>query len=216
MLARPDRGFGRVEYGGRGMAHPRGVGAVVILGNTIARERAGRYDRRGGANDEAESLYRKSVAAEPANDENQANLGVMVAARAVSELSEAGSPTRAPAERQALAEAGNKHLEEARQHLAVAVGMKPANAEYQGNYCFVLQRMGRLDQAIAVCQAALAVKPDSADARFNLANALIAQGKTAAAEAELSRVVLANPKYEAARTALEYLRAQTEPARQRE
>lgn len=167
--------------------------------------------QRQGHNDEAESLYRKSVAAEPGNDENQANLGVMVAARAVSELQEAGNPTRSAAERQALAEAGNKHLEEARQHLAVAVGMKPGNADYQGNDCFVLQRMGRLDQAIAACQAALAAKPDSADARFNLANALAAQGKTDAAEAEFARVLQANPKYQAARNALDYLRGQAAP-----
>ena len=164
--------------------------------------------QREGRNDEAESLYRKSVASDPRDDENQANLGVMVAARAASELSEAGGPTRDPGERQALTAAGEQHLEEARQHLAEAVRLKPANADAQADYCFVLQHLGRLDQAMTACEAALKVKPDSAGARFNLANTLLAQGKTAAAETEFSRVLQANPKYEPARAALEHLRGQ--------
>ena len=159
-----------------------------------------------GRNEEAEAHYRQSVATAPNDAENQANLGVMVAAKALSEQSEASRPTRSAAERQALALAGAKHIEEARQHLAESVRLKPASPEFQSNYCFVLQHLGRLDQAIAACESALQAKPDFADARFNLGNTLAAQGKTMAAEAEFSRLLAASPNYAGARAALEALR----------
>jgi hypothetical protein len=39
----------------------------------------------------------------------------------------------------------------------------------------VLQHAGRIDEAISHCQEALRLKPDLADARFNLDNAIRAR-----------------------------------------
>jgi len=103
-----------------------------------------------------------------------------------------------------LMEHGN--FEEARPHVEESVRLAPANAELQSNLCLDLQRLGRLDEALAHCDEALRLKPDFVNGHFNRGTALAAEGKNAAAEAELERVLAADPNHADARATLERLR----------
>ena len=57
----------------------------------------------------------------------------------------------------------------------------------------LVRRPGELDKAIAHCHAALRIQPDSAEAHFNLGNALSRQGKPNDAIAQYREALRANP-----------------------
>ncbi len=66
------------------------------------------------------------------------------------------------------------NYEEASHWYAKALEGLPPNARGQSDLCFVLERAGRLDEAIAHCKEALRIKPDLAEARVNLDTAVAA------------------------------------------
>lgn len=66
---------------------------------------------------------------------------------------------------------------EASRWYAKALEGLPPNARGQSDLCFVLERAGRFDEAIAHCNEALRLKPDLAEARLNLETAVAAREK---------------------------------------
>ena len=67
------------------------------------------------------------------------------------------------------------NYEEASRWYAKALEGLPPNARGQSDLCFVLQKAGRLDEAIAHCKEALRIKPDLAEAQTNLDSAIAAR-----------------------------------------
>lgn len=69
-------------------------------------------------------------------------------------------------------------------------------------------RLGNFDEALPAYEMALAIRPDSADARYNFALALQAAGYVRDAVNELKKMLAANPNEVRARLALGNLYAQ--------
>ena len=63
-------------------------------------------------------------------------------------------------------------LPEARRLLVESLVQMPGNAFAHSDLCFVLTKLGGLDDAIAHCREALRLNPNLAEARSNLAAAL--------------------------------------------
>ena len=68
-----------------------------------------------------------------------------------------------------------------------------------------LERLGRIDEAIACHKETLKRSPRHVPSRFNLADLLRQQGKLAEAAAEYSEVLKIEPRHAAARAALDRL-----------
>ena len=167
----------------------------------------------GGKHQEAIDLYQRALASDPSYVDAHINLGKEMAISgqfdsARSEYSEAlrlNPDSAAALAGMGVALAAQGKFDEAAGHLNKAVELDGGDAESQSNLCFVLVSLKRLKEAGTACDAALRLKPDSLDARFNRANILAAQGQTAAAIDEFSRILAADPNYSAARAALEGL-----------
>jgi tetratricopeptide (TPR) repeat protein len=104
--------------------------------------------------------------------------------------------------------AGQGDYENSRLELETFLFLSPGHAVGESRLCVALQRLGRLDEAIAHCAQAVNSEPGLLEARFNLGTALAARGRKAEAAAELSRVLAANPTHADARAALEQLQLQ--------
>jgi tetratricopeptide (TPR) repeat protein len=130
------------------------------------------------------------------------------------------SGDRRAAER-AFAEARNfeqeHRLESAMQSYRDAARLDPSWFEAQFNFGVLAYRLHHDRLALAADQMALAVRPDSTDARYNFALALTAAGYPIDAAHELEKILAADPDEARAQLALGNLYAQqlNEPARAR-
>ena len=99
-----------------------------------------------------------------------------------------------------------------------AAQLDPSWFEAQYNYGVLAGRQRDISHSLAAYEMALAIRPDSADARFNFALELKAAGYATDAETEMDKIIAANPKEARAHLALAYLYAQQmrDPARARE
>ena len=89
-----------------------------------------------------------------------------------------------------------------------AAELDPAWFEAQYNYGVVAYRLRNYNQSLAAYEIALAIQPDSVDARYNFALALKAAGYATDAVNELEKIVAANPNEARAHLALGNLYAQ--------
>ena len=192
-------------------ADPKHVLALSYLGAIVAER---------GKHDEAIALYRKALAADPSYAEAHEHLGheFSIAGRdadAFRELKEAmrgSSLVRLYAHVDlGILLANRGDYAGAKQSLEAALDLDNRRAEIWSDLCGVLNHLGELDQASKDCGKALRLRPDSPDARLNLAGTLAARGQTAAAAEELSRVLATNPNDAAARNALEALKRKSRP-----
>jgi Flp pilus assembly protein TadD len=67
--------------------------------------------------------------------------------------------------------AARGEFEESRRHLERAVATDPNDAFGESNLCFVLTKLGRPNEAITHCDAALRISPGMPNAKNNLNNA---------------------------------------------
>jgi len=128
---------------------------------------------------EAMDLWRRALISDPNYADAHINLGRALLKsgqfeEALSHLNEAVSLKPQSVEAWAdmgVAQAALGNFEIARLHLEHSVRLDPASAANQSNLCYVLLHLGRAEDAIAACNAALSIKPDFADALHNLENA---------------------------------------------
>jgi tetratricopeptide (TPR) repeat protein len=108
----------------------------------------------------------------------------------------------------ARAAENDSHLADAAQSYLKAAQLDPAWFEAQYN-CGVLEyRLKNFKQSLAASEMALAIQPDSSDARYNFALALKASGYVTDAVNELKKVVASNPDESSAHLALGDIYAQ--------
>jgi tetratricopeptide (TPR) repeat protein len=88
-------------------------------------------------------------------------------------------------------------LSDAAQSYQKAAQLDPAWFEAEYNYGVLEYRLRNFRQTLAACETALAIKPDSADARYNFALALKSSGYVTDAVNELKKVVAAESSDEA-------------------
>jgi Flp pilus assembly protein TadD len=117
-------------------------------------------------------------------------------------LAASGAFTKARASEQ------DSHLADAAQSYQKAAQLDPAWFEAQYNYSVLAYRLKNFRQSIAACEMALAIQPDSDDARYNFALALKASGYMADAVDELKKIVATNPSESRAHLALGDIYAQ--------
>ena len=79
--------------------------------------------------------------------------------------------------------------------IARAIAGNPCDAMYHANLAEAYRALGRLDQAIASCRAALRLRPDYPEAANNLGLALLGQGKIDDAVAQLGEALRLKPDY---------------------
>jgi tetratricopeptide (TPR) repeat protein len=98
-----------------------------------------------------------------------------------------------------------------------AAELDPGWFEAQYNYGVVAYRLRNYNQSLAAYEMALAIQPDSVDARYNFALALKAAGYVTDAVNELEKIAAANPNESRAHLALGNIYAQQlhDPARAR-
>ncbi len=122
-----------------------------------------------GRLDEAARLYQAILAAQPGHPEALHLLGVVA----------------------------HQHGDHARavELISRAISGNPANAMYHANLAEAYRALGRLDQAVASCRAALRLRPDYPEAANNLGLALLAQGKTDDAIAQFGEALRLKPDY---------------------
>jgi len=106
--------------------------------------------------------------------------------------------------RKARAELAAGHLDTAEAAYRSALAAQPDYPSAHRGLAEVLRRQGKLDDAIAELQAALA-RRDSAVDRTTLARIYLEQKKTAQAQDELQRALKLAPNYAAAKQLLEHL-----------
>jgi Flp pilus assembly protein TadD len=116
---------------------------------------------------EAESAYRRILAANPLVPEAHNALGIA--------LQQQGKP------------------DQALPCFATAVRLKPDYAGAHSNMGAALQLLGRIHEAMAAFERALVLDPNNAEARYNLASALHVQERLAEAEAGYRQVLAAHP-----------------------
>jgi len=102
-------------------------------------------------------------------------------------LAASGEFTRARASEE------NSQLPGAMQSYQKAAQLDPAWFEAQYNYGVLAYRLKNFRQSLAACEMALAIQPDSADARYNFALALKSSGYVADAMNELKKILTSNP-----------------------
>jgi len=99
-----------------------------------------------------------------------------------------------------------------------AAELDPAWFEAQYNYAVLAYQLRDFNHSLPACEMALALRPDSADARYNFALALKSAGYAPDAVNELKKIVAANPDEARAQLALGNLYAQQmrDPAQARQ
>jgi predicted Zn-dependent protease len=85
------------------------------------------------------------------------------------------------------------------------VQLKPNDPFARNLYGVALDATGQVTEALAQYRLALEEKPDYANARFNLARALVRSGNTAAAIENLHAILAAHPSDPAAKSYLDQL-----------
>jgi len=102
----------------------------------------------------------------------------------------------------------DSNLADAAQSYQKAAQIDPAWFEAQYNYSVLAYRLKAFRQSLAACEMALAIQPDSADARYTFALALKSSGFITDAVNELKKVVASNPDNSSAHLALGDIDAQ--------
>jgi tetratricopeptide (TPR) repeat protein len=99
-----------------------------------------------------------------------------------------------------------------------AAELDPSWFEAQYNYAVLAYQLRNFNDSLTACEMALALKPDSADARYDFALALKSSGYAVDAVNELKKIVAANPDEARAELALGNLYAQQmrDPAQARQ
>jgi tetratricopeptide (TPR) repeat protein len=116
--------------------------------------------------------------------------------------------TAAQAFADALQSEQNQDLTAAMNSYRKAAELDPAWFEAQYNYAVLAWRQRDYSHSLAASEMALAIQPDSADARYNFALALKSAGYATDAVNELKKIVAANPDEARAQLALGNLYAQ--------
>jgi tetratricopeptide (TPR) repeat protein len=106
------------------------------------------------------AAYRRAIEVKPDFSDAQSNLGNAL----ISQYEELKHKNKAEAEAK---------LDEAMEHLSMAVELEPRMANFHFNYGIGLTDKGRLDEGIKEYQKALEIRGGFADCRNNLANALL-------------------------------------------
>ena len=108
----------------------------------------------------------------------------------------------------------NSRWQDALESYREATDRDPGWFEAQYNYGVIAYRLKNYQQSLAACEQALAIQPDSADARYNFALALKAAGYVTDAVNELEKIVETNPSEVRAHLALGhiYVRQMYDPA----
>lgn len=192
-LRRPS---GKQKKGKRAGGRPGGTSQSDILQQARAHHHAGRFQQ-------AESLYRQILAAEPTNPEALHFLGVLAfqigrSDAAVDLIGKAlsVSPDYVEAHNSlgsVLYDRGMLDASAASYRRALA--LKPAYAEAHYNLGITLYAQGKLEDAIASYRRALSLKPDHVGAHYNLGLALKDQGKLEEAAASYRRALALKPDY---------------------
>jgi len=102
----------------------------------------------------------------------------------------------------------DRHWVDAMEWYRRATQADPSWFEAQYNYGVLANRLQDYSQALAAYETALAIRPDSVDARYNFALALKSSGYAIDAENELKKIVASNPDEVRAHLALGNLYAQ--------
>jgi len=188
------------------------------LSLTMARtswERAGRVAiplvlglltwRQSGMYRDGETLYRETLARNPASWMARNNLGAVLAQ--TGRVPEAIADYEAALQLKPDYAQAHSNLASALLHIPgraqdaigqyeVALRLRPDSAELHGNLgTALLQIPGRLADAIVQYETALRMKPDSAEAHFNLAGALSQAGRLAEAIPEYETALRLQPDY---------------------
>ncbi|MEO6436494.1 MAG: tetratricopeptide repeat protein [Tepidisphaeraceae bacterium] len=158
---------------------------------------------RAGRLDDAEAVYRRHVAANPADARVLHLLGTLLIQRrqpaaAVEFLSRAvdaapSSPDAHFALADALRFAGE--FPAAEQAYRKSLALRPLFPPAHNGLGLALVQQGKLDSAIVAWQRALQLKPDHAEALANLGAAYAQQDKSTEAAALLRRAIAANPSF---------------------
>lgn len=128
---------------------------------------AGLTAYRSGRLAEAESLFRKSLADDPAHPDSLHLLGLVAY--------------------------GQGRADGALALIDRAVAVLPEKADFHSNKCAILKSAGRASEAVAAASRALALRPDSALAYNNLGLALGMTGEMAEAEASFRNAISLEP-----------------------
>ena len=149
---------------------------------------------------DAETLYRATIARDPASWMARNNLAVLWLpsdpAGALAQLEEAlrANPAYPEAHNnRGLALQLLERFEEAEAAHAEAIRLAPGFADAHNNRGTALQKLNRLDEAAAAYLEALRLRPASVQARVNLANVLLEQGATADAVGHYRAALAAKP-----------------------
>jgi Flp pilus assembly protein TadD len=166
--------------------------------------------RQSHAYADAESLYRATIAGNPASWMAQNNLaGVLIARGAIDEA--AGHVEKALALRPGYAEARNNlglvlasrgRVDEAIAQYRKALELQPDYAAAHNNLGFLLARRGEVGEAIAHFRRALEIDPNLAGAHYNLAEALTTRRQSDEALAHLRMALALEPDRPEARNSL--------------
>jgi tetratricopeptide (TPR) repeat protein len=125
---------------------------------------------------DSETLWTRSISADPSNAVAYCNLG--------SALSHKGE------------------TEQSLRQYQMALRINPRYGIAHCNLGNALARLGKIDQAIAEYRQALEINPDYAEARYNLGNALVSTGKIEEAFTQFHQALAAWPDYPQARFSL--------------
>ncbi|MDQ2101735.1 tetratricopeptide repeat protein [Azospirillum isscasi] len=143
------------------------VGETMEAGNPATLLAAGLAHHNAGRRAEAETMYRRVLAARPGQPDALHLLGVLAL--------QDGKP----------AAAADLMLRSIRHH--------PGNPACLSNLASALRRLGRREEALACCRRALALEPGFGDVLNNLANVLTDQGRHAEAATALRRLLRLKP-----------------------
>jgi Flp pilus assembly protein TadD len=130
---------------------------------------------------DSETLYRHTLAVTGQNPITQGNLGT------------------------ALLEM--RRFDEAIDHFAEAVRLKPDYAEALNNWAFALALQGKPDEAVPKYRASLALKPKNVRGHYTFGQALLLQGKHEEAIAEFTTALEVDPDFTPALNDLAWIRA---------
>ncbi len=136
-----------------------------LLATAVGHHQAGRLP-------EAEGLYRRILAADPAHALALQFLGVLVHQRGQNDL--------------------------AIELIGQAIALNGQVPDFHYNIAAVFQGVGRLDEAAAHYSKAIALKPDTAEAHYELANVLARQQRLADAAAQYQRALMLRGNFPAA------------------
>jgi protein O-mannosyl-transferase len=158
--------------------------------------------KKQGREAEAERQYREAIRCDPTAGENHLELGAILAGQ--NRLEEAIAQYRialalasdAAAENalgSALQQQGKDN--EALEHYAAAVRLKPGMAQAQCNLGAILFERGQMAEAAQYFLRALKAQPDLAEAHYNLGDVLVRQGRFDDAEEHYTEAVRLKPDY---------------------